>query len=63
LVCKLDEAGDDGFDALHAGVLGDVLVLHETLLCGAALAHVDAELDEAVHNGLEGGERGGPESF
>lgn len=62
-VRKLDEFCDDGFDALHARILGDVFVLHEALLRGAALSHVDTKLNETVHDGLQRRQRCRPESF
>lgn len=62
-VCKLDEAVDDDFDRADVGVLGNVLVLHETLLGSATLAHVDAKLDEADHDRFERRKRRGPEAL
>ena len=53
----------DDLDGGDVCVLGDVLVLHEALLCGAPLAHVDAELDEADEDRLEGGEGRRPEAL
>jgi len=41
-------------DSSDAGVLGDVLVLVETLLGDLALAERDAQLDKLEHDGLEG---------
>lgn len=51
-ICKLHKAFNDNFDACHAGVLGDVFVLHKTLLGCAALTHVDAKLDKPKHDGF-----------
>lgn len=47
---------DDILDGLRVGVLRDVLVLQETVLGGPAAAKLDAKLDEAHHDGLQGGE-------
>lgn len=38
------------------GVLGDVLVLVETILGGLALAKIDTELDEEEHHRLQRGD-------
>lgn len=62
-VGELDKFGDDRLDALDAGILSDVFVLHETFLCGTAFAHVYAKFDEAVHDGLKRREGGRSESF
>jgi len=62
-VCEREELLDDDLDGGDVCVLGDVLVLHEALLCGPALAHVDAELDEAHKDGLEGREGRRPEAL
>lgn len=62
-VCECEEFLDDDLDGGNICVLCDVLVLHEALLCSPALAHVDAELDEANKDGLEGGEGRRPEAL
>jgi hypothetical protein len=56
-LADLDEVADDDVDAGGVGVLRDVLVLQQAVLDEAAAAHVDAEVGEAQHDGLEGGER------
>ena len=45
------------FDGLNAGVLRDIFVLHQTLLCCSALAHVGTQFNEAVHDGFQRGQR------
>ena len=52
-VRKLDEAADDDLDRRHVRILRDILILHESLLRGAALAHIDTELDKPQHDRLE----------
>lgn len=58
-----DKALDDDFDGSDACILGDVFILHQAFLRGPAFTHVDAELDEANHDGFEGGEGGRAKSF
>jgi len=43
---------------LNAGILGDVLVLVETILGSLALPQAYAKLDEKDHDRLQGGDRG-----
>lgn len=44
-------------DRLNTGVLGDVLVLVETILRGLSLAQANTKLDEKDHDRLQGGDR------
>lgn len=52
---------NDHLDALDRRVLGHVLVHVQALLGRAPLAEVDAEVEEADHDGFQRGERRLPE--
>ena len=43
-------------DSLHAGVLGNVLILVEAILGRLPFPQADAELDKEDHDGLERGD-------
>ena len=44
-------------DRSHVGVLGDILVLVETILGGFSFTEIDAQLNEQQHDRLERGDR------
>jgi hypothetical protein len=50
-------------DGSHVGVLGDVLVLIESILGGLSFAQIDTELDKQQHDGFEGGDRAAARPF
>lgn len=47
---------DTNLDSANVGVLGDVLVLVETILGGLALAKVDGQFNEQEHHRLQRGD-------
>ena len=58
-----DKSLYDRLDRRNARILRDILILHQSFLGCAALAHVDAELDEAQHDRFERRKRRRAESF
>ena len=62
-ICKLNKACNDELYTLHACVLSNILVLHQTFLGRPALAQVDAEFDKPVHDGFKRSQGCRPESF